>query len=104
MLDINSKKVFHEFKAFVQKVAKKKRDDAGFMGSWSDGGAEELLANFECFEAGIELKIPKPLKEVWNQYNKSVATANIDHAELERVKEWANRNGLKLVSKDEDEE
>lgn len=43
--------------------AAKKRNDAGYSGSWSDGGANAIEDAVRVWEAGLEQRIPKKLKE-----------------------------------------
>jgi hypothetical protein len=43
----------------MRHVAKARREDAGYSGSWSDGGASSLLAECDAFEAGLNQTVPK---------------------------------------------
>lgn len=51
---------------FVLAKAKQLREDAGFGGSYTDGGARALELQVECFKAGLNGEIPAS----WRAWNK----------------------------------
>lgn len=80
-----------EFTVFVQKLAKQKRDSAGYAGEWSDRGASELLGNLETFVAGLNGEVPQKLSGAWAEFMK---TRDAEFAEfLEMKKKMEARYG-----------
>ncbi len=44
--------------SWVKKEAKNRRDNAGYAGSWDDGGANILLREIEAYQAGMAGTVP----------------------------------------------
>ena len=58
-----------EFMDFLQKRANQKREDAGYSGSWGDGGASNLEHSMEVYKAGIDGISPPSWNELWKEFN-----------------------------------
>lgn len=55
---------------FCREKASQLRDDAGYSGSRSDGGARNLNEMVDCFEAGLAGIIPEPLRKYHAEFQK----------------------------------
>ncbi len=75
--------MMHRVIDIVLREAKQREDDAAYGGSMTDGGAEQLRAEADCFLAGIRGTIP----ERWRKY--------IDMAEHESDPEYAEYQRLR---------
>lgn len=69
--------------------AEKIRRNAGYSGSWTDGGADNLRNQAYCFRDGLAGRVPDSLKKYAKEAEKSLALA-----EMKNDPEWAEYERL----------
>ena len=67
-----SDKIDYDFVQFLRNKVEKLREDAGFSGSYSDGGAKYLEDCIAAYKAGAENLIPVIWNSYFKEYSKSI--------------------------------
>lgn len=75
-----NKELFDKIIPLVLAAAKSAREDAGFSGLMSDGGASILEAQVKFFQYGLSCQFPPE----WEQYRKLLDPEYIEYLRLKR--------------------
>lgn len=72
-----------ELSDYIQQVANKLRIDAGYSGSYTDGGSHALIDTVIAFRAGLDRSIPI----IWEKYLEDWKKCkDPEYAEYQRLK------------------
>lgn len=70
-LTVGQHELLPQFFHAMEVEAHNRRENAGYSGSWGDGGARDLQEKVECWKAGLEGRIPDALKKFFTDFEKS---------------------------------
>jgi hypothetical protein len=73
-----------KFAAYCRKIAEQRRLDAGYSGSYDDGGARMLEEKVEAWEAGLNGTIPKCISNLHKEFSKTIDPEYQKYLELKK--------------------
>lgn len=88
---MNKQEIISEIKKSVTESARKARDDAGFSGSWGDGGAAQMEEKLKWWLDGIQFAESGETSVYASMVKRLEEEADPEFAEFKRLQEKFNK-------------